>query len=193
MISKQDFSDALRHPFVMLLATALISQLLIARITQGWQDHQRQNEVKAQLVTQSGQAVGSMLVAAQFDEFGGAAQSQEEINRAFKEWEIGQVVLSTRIRAYFADPDLATSWDAFARMITYTYASGARAQGFRKEHLVELREYLRAGGVNWSALETGYSDKAKFGEYNLAWFQLKEALLQRYGRVTQRILDANVR
>ena len=193
MISRQDLSDFLRHQVVILLATAAVSQWLIPKITQSWQDHQRQTELKAQLATQSAKAVASMLMAAQSAEFGGTARNEDEIYRAFKDWQVEQVVVSARIRAYFADPNLAKDWDNFADVITKVYASGTRGGLRRKEYLAAVRKYFSADDVNWSALEAGYSDQTQFPEYNRAWFQMKQAVLRRYGEIIQPILAAHTR
>jgi hypothetical protein len=197
MISRQDISVTLRHPFTLLLATALISGWLVPRITRSWQDHQRRGELKVQLVTEAGNSAASMLVTAQFSEFGGSATNQEEINRAFRAWETEQVVVSTKIRAYVDDVALAKDWDTLSHMITLTYAMSAKDAPRRKEYLAELRTYISDKDVNWSALEAGYSDEKfdekQFLEYNRAWYQLKAALLDRYGKLVQRILDADIR
>lgn len=192
MISRQDFSDFLRHPFAILVATAAISGLLVPSITQEWREQSRKADVKANLITDAGKAVASILTASQFSEFGGESRNQKEINRIFQVWEIEHVVVSSRIRAYLLDPTLAADWDRFSRMLRLAYASGAHNPR-RSEYLASLREYLNASDINWNALEVGYSNMAQFSEYNRAWFQLKEALLDRYGEIAQRILDAKAR
>src|SRR5580765_6671547 len=111
MIKRQHISDVLRHPFMILVVTAVISQWLIPRTTRQWQDHQRQAEIKVQLVTETGRPFAKMLVVAQSSEFGGQARDQDPVNRAFTEWESEQVVVSARIRAYSRDTTLPKDWD----------------------------------------------------------------------------------
>ncbi len=192
MISRKDLSDFFRHPFVILVATAAISGLLVPFIIQQWKDQDRKAEVKAKLITDAGRTVANILTASQFSEFGGESRNQKDIGRAFQVWEIEHVVVSSQIRAYLLDPTLASDWDRFSEMLRLAYASGAHNPR-RKEYLAKLQEYLKARDINWKALEIGYSDMAQFPEYNRAWFQLREALLDRYAEIAKRILDAKSR
>jgi hypothetical protein len=133
-----------------------------------------------------------MLTAAQFSEFGGQSRNQKDIDRAFQTWEVDNVVVSSRIRAYILDQTLVSDWDRFSETLTLMYVSGVH-NARRKEYLAKIRKYLNASDINWNALEAGYSNAAQFPEYNRAWFELKDAMLYRYGQIAKRILDAESR
>jgi hypothetical protein len=192
MISRRNLAKALRHPLVTLLVTAAISGVLIPFVTQDWQDYQRKAAVKAQLITDAGKAIAAILTAQQFSEFGGYSRNDDEMTRTFKEWEIEQIVVSSRIRAYLTDPTLPAEWDRFGNALTLMYTS-RRQSNSRKESLASLHEYLSGSEVNWTSLEAGYSNDPQFREYNRAWFELKEAMLNRCGQLANRILDAKSR
>jgi hypothetical protein len=192
MISRQNISDFLRHPFVILVATAIISGLLIPFITQEWHEQSRKADVKASLITDAGKAVANILTASKFSEFAGKRRNKAELERIFLEWEIEHSAVSSKIRAYLLDPTLAKDWERFSHMLRFAYASGVDNPQ-RIEYLTNIRAYLNTGNVDWGTLEKGYSNRAQFYEYKQAWLQMKEALLERYREIAQRILDAKAR
>jgi hypothetical protein len=196
MVLSKAISKVLRHPLTLLFVTAIVSGWLVPRITRSWQDHQREGELKVQLVTEAGTAVAKMLTAAQFSEFGGSGKNQEEIDEDFKAWNTQQVVISTKIRAYVTDAAVAKDWDTFSEMITNVYALSAQGAPRRKKYLGELRRYIGDADVDWPALEAGYKPEepgTDFLQYNRAWYQLKTSLLDRFGKLSQQILAADIR
>jgi hypothetical protein len=181
--------ELLRHPFAMLVATALVSTLPIT----SWQNHQRQNGVKAALVADLSKESAQMLIAAQFDEFGGPERDPKVTAAAFKNWAVQEVMISARLRAHIKDPAVSANWDELAAAFTNVYKAGRQANGFDRQSSSELREYVGSVGIDWSALDHGYPKLEEFPPYNAAWFALRRALLQRLGEVTQQVLDASVR
>ena len=159
---------------------------------QEWHEQSRKAEFKANLITDAGKAVTNILTASMFSKFSGKRRNQQEIDCIFLEWEIEHSSVSFRIRAYLIDPNIAAEWKRFSYMLRLAYASGVDNPR-RKEYLAELRKYFTTSHINWKALEEGYSDRAQFYEYKLAWLQLKEAFLDQYREIAQRILNAKVR
>lgn len=192
MISRQNFSGFLRHPLLILVVTAAITGLLVPYITQQWKNQSRKADVKVMIITDAGRSVASMLTASQFSEFGGQSRNQKDIDRIFQTWEVNHIVVSCRIRAYLLDQTIAADWDRFNEALRLMYAAGVK-NARRKEYLAKVSEYLNANDVNWNALEAGYSNAAQLPEYNRAWFELKGAMLARYGQIAKRILDAESR
>jgi hypothetical protein len=192
MIRRKYVADFFRHPFVILAATAIISGLLVPFITQQWRDQGRKADLKAQLIADGGKNVATILAAAQFWEFGGESTDPKEISAAVQAWEIEHVVISSKIRAYLIDPSLGPDWDRLSIMLRAAYGAGADNPR-RTGRLAMLRQYLEGSDINWNALDHGYSDTAQFADYNRAWFQLREALLNRYAEIAKRILNAKSR
>jgi hypothetical protein len=161
-----------------------VTGLAVPWITQQWSEQRRIAEVKAKLISDAARSVATILAAAQLSEFGGAPGAK---TRTLQAWEVEHVVVSSRMRAYLVDATIATDWDHLGRMLRFAYAGGVH-NARRLEYIAQLREYLDGSQVNWRALQDGYSNENQFREYNGAWFQLKQALLDRYAAIAQRIL-----
>lgn len=196
MISKSDIYELLRHPLLLLVVTALISQYLIPHITSRWQNHQKEIELKIGLVSQISESVLNIVMATQFAELGSKSQSQEDFDRAFRAWEIQRAVIGSKIRGYFPEMELAKKWDDFSEIVTEIYAlSGTTDLTFREERLYTIRSYFHKSNVDWNTLKNiemksgGFQDFQKFMK---AWFKLKEVLLERQGELVQQILNSSV-
>jgi hypothetical protein len=62
--------EIVSHPFFLLLVGALISGLLIPYFTRRWQNHQKELEIKTNLVGRISESIMSMIMTNQFIEIG---------------------------------------------------------------------------------------------------------------------------
>jgi len=136
------------HPLLLLIVGALLSSLLIPSITQRWQNHQKELEIKTNLASQISESVTGIAMAVQFSLLGAAGQTQQEYDKAYRDWEINRAVIGSRLRAYFPNSQLAQDWDEFSESITNEFyaPSGTsdaeqRAQ-FRQNFVALKREIL---------------------------------------------------
>jgi hypothetical protein len=201
MFWSKQVSDGFRHPLLLLVATAVISGLLVPSITQGWQANSRKAQIRADLIAEAGTVTADILIATQVKEFGGYSMNDGGVDPQdmadFKKRNGALIVVSAKMRAYLQDVDISTEWDRFGDMLTNVYKAQIRALR-RLEYLAELRTYLNDQNVDWESLITGYpedgrSDDPAFVKYNRAWYQLKTSLLNRYGAIAERILKSDVR
>jgi hypothetical protein len=173
----------LKHPLLLLLVTALISNYLIPRITRRWQDYQKEIELKTTIVSEISEAVLSIVMAVQFSEGGAKSQTQEEYDKAYRNWEIRRAIIASKIGAYFPNSELVTKWYAFSETLTEIYAlSGTTDRDYRRERLSRIQQYLIDADINWDTLFNYQIKKEGFHEfqkYYKVWFSLKEAILGR--------------
>ena len=87
----------LAHPLTLLLVTAVVSGLLVPRLTQQWQDHQQQLDTRRDFAARVSRTVGEIFVATQLVQVGTEYQSQEEFDAAYVRWEVESAVVSVEL------------------------------------------------------------------------------------------------
>jgi hypothetical protein len=184
------------QPYLLLIATALISNFLVPAITRRWQDHQKELELKTGFVSEISESVMDILLAIQFAEVVARSQTQEQYDEAYRTWEKRKAVIGAKLRAYFPRTDLGPSWDQFGDIVSEVYAlSGTSEPGERAEQLSKLKQYFGTDAVDWQALanlELKKGDLHQYHNFSRAWFSLRQRVLQRKDALIQRILDSKI-
>lgn len=134
----QEIAAIVRHPLFLLVATALVSGLVVPRIAQRWQDHRKALEIKAGLVERLAGAVVSMFTAVQFAQVGARSQSQEDLDEAYRTWQTDKAVLTALVSAYFRPGAVVDAWTRCRAITTAYYVQIGIADRQRR------LEYLRA-------------------------------------------------
>jgi hypothetical protein len=178
------------HPVTLLLLGAVLTNYLIPRIAQRWQDRQREIELKTAFLSEVSDAVLAMLMSVQYAEFGAESQSLEDCNRAYRTWETERARIAARMRGYFPATGLTERWRSLSDAITQTYApSGTHQNSYRRHQCIEdLKVLLPDATVDWETLgdtrnKTGaVAQSIHWKEdvihcYRRAWWGLREALL----------------
>jgi hypothetical protein len=174
------------QPYLLLIATALISNFLVPAITRRWQDHQKELELKTGFVSEISESVMDILLATQFAEVAAASQKQEQYNEAYRTWEKRKAVIGAKLRAYFPRTDLGQAWDQFGEIVSEVYAlSGTNDPVERAERLSKLKQYFGTDALDWQALANLELKKG-------AWFSLRQQVLRRKDALIQRILDSKI-
>jgi hypothetical protein len=133
----------LAHPLTLLLVTAVVSGLLVPRLTQQWQDHQQQLDTRRDFAARVSRTVGEIFIATQLVEVGAKSQSQEEFDDAYVRWEVESAVLGAELRAYYRAESLHQAWDHCYRLATAYYAQvGFRDPTRRSQYLQEVHDDL---------------------------------------------------
>ena len=144
MIPISSLYQWLSHPLILLLVGALISSYLIPALTRRWQEHQKELEIKIDLVDQINEAIIDIVMRIQFVEIEAKSQTQEEFDTAYREWEIKAAVIGSRIRAYLTE-DIYLDWDTYSRSVTGFYTlAGIFEEAKRKESLREIQNYFKS-------------------------------------------------
>lgn len=110
------------HPVTLLLLTAVVADLLVPRITQQWQEHQRQTDIRRELVARVSREVGELFIATQFNELRAETQNPEEFDAAYRRWEVESGVLGAELRAYYRAEPVDQAWERCKRMADAYYA-----------------------------------------------------------------------
>jgi tetratricopeptide (TPR) repeat protein len=209
-----DFSELLKHPLLLLLATALLSHYLIPSIARWWQDHQKEIELKTNFVSEISESVLSVVMSVQYAEVSvfstpewadrSKAESriqeiQSALDASFRTWEIKRAVIGSKMRAYFSHTQIGRDWDRFSDMVTEVYAlSGTHDPHYRIQRLNHLRAYFANDDIAWQRLENGWKISDVFDmaeeihQYHRAWFSLKDTLLSRKDEIVQDILRSRM-
>lgn len=117
----------LSHPLSLLIIGAALTGWLLPRVGRRWQDQRKALEVKASLVERVTRAVMDITTATQFTLVGAASQSQEDFDKAYREWQLEKWILTSIIGAYFRNADVSQAWLRCRSLATAYYVqSGIR-------------------------------------------------------------------
>jgi hypothetical protein len=192
LLSNAVVSDWLAHPLVLLVAGAVISSVVVPRLTSRWQNHQKALELKTDLVSEIAKAVTSLVIAVQAAEVGSKSQSQEEFDKAYRAWETDWAVIASKLRAYFPKADLVRQWNDVARLTSTFYM--LTGMGNRKAEL--LQDLLNEARSQRPALDSDAAAELKLFEklgvkgYQLAWTELKAYVFAGRDAVIRGVLGA---
>jgi hypothetical protein len=109
-------------PLVLLVVGAILTGLLVPYVTRRWQDHQKELELKADLLARMSEAVTRVITHAWFRELGGKEElsqtDREEFDWRYGEWEVETRVIQAQFEAYFArSPDIARHWATYCDLL----------------------------------------------------------------------------
>ena len=170
--------EVLAHPLLLLLLGAILTGLVIPRVTRGWHTHQKALEIKTELVSELSKAIMEMIMAVQYARLGAVGQTQADFDAAYSKWEIASSVIGTKLHAYFPQTLIPATWEGFAEQVTDFYAIEGVPLNERSKFESELWKKLRQSG----SLPDGAA----------GWLELKNAILRRKGQILQSILEAEI-
>jgi hypothetical protein len=106
----------------LLLLGATISGLLIPSITQRWQNHQKELDVKSRLVGETSAALATFRGAVQRIELGGGQRGLHDLDAAYANWGVKSAVIRSELEAYFPHKKkLLAAWDDLDTGVTGAY------------------------------------------------------------------------
>ena len=183
--------DIFSHPLFLLLVGALVSGLLIPWFTSRWQNHQKELELKTQLATDITETVTAFVLAIQFAELGAVGQSQEDFDAGYRDWEIRNAVISSKLRVYFPDPELRDEWSRFARFATDFYA----LSGSGLEKPAQTKRLLELVGASRTLPASDQDDLSRLvslgvPEAQVDWATLKAHVLSWKDAIVKDLLAA---
>jgi hypothetical protein len=170
------FERLLSNPFLLLIVGAIVSSLVIPSITAKWQDnHQKELEIKTDLVGRIGQSVNGAYFAAEEVQNPVFNFTLSDYTKAFQDWEMSSGMIGSQLRAYFPDSKLENEWNNYSAVLNDilnlvpTFSSPCLKIG----HVQEIQRFLSvsSSGIN----ET----------------QLKRCIIESDGDVVQNIQKTN--
>lgn len=200
----------LRHPGTLLIAGALISSYLIPSFTRGWQDHQKELELKSALVTDITQSSTSMLLTVRFAHYDEPGDAGTLNNPGWRVWQIQSAVIASRLRAYFPHTSLADDWtgyrdevDVFNNASTDQKAlwcahaallatSPAAREDERQEGGVPLKSPIHLDCNSVGVLPVTTAVRSSTGDPEWEWSAVEREMYARRDELVKRVLDAHV-
>ena len=95
----------LSHPLVLLLIggafTAGITNYLVPSITRKWQNHDKELELKSELVREVNRAAFDFFESIRLIEYAGKPKTLEPLDRAYVRWLTSTEVISAEMITYF--------------------------------------------------------------------------------------------
>ena len=139
----------LKHPLFLLLAGTIIGSIVVPRITDQWQDRQKENDLKQSLLeqvsTSSTTAVREGVSLAQGNLGAAGGQESEAKGDVYAElrnsWLINRAAARSRIIVYF--PGLYPCWYGYERAVADFLSLGSGDSS--KTRVDELKSYVGAG------------------------------------------------
>ncbi len=133
----------LTHPLTLIVVGAFLSSFLIPSFTRRWQNHQKELEIKVDLLGRVSDAVTRVITHAWFRDFGGKEELSEVDRREFDwrygEWEVNIRVLQANFEAYFRGaPEITAHWIVYTKMLQKLHNLSWEPMG-RDRLLEELR------------------------------------------------------
>lgn len=183
------------QPFVLLLATAAVSGLLIPYITGRSQVSEKELDLKTALTTDISRSVSALVHEIQWLEVqkvntAGKGHRFDEVNTAYKQWKADEGVYSAKIRAYF--PQLGGDWRQFAEAVEELYAlTGTTGIEFRKPKIEVLKRYVNSDEVDWDVLMADsreWRTAQQWRPYEQAWGKLRDQVLGARDRILSQLL-----
>jgi hypothetical protein len=202
MITDLNLDKLLSHPLLLLVVGALISRYLIPSLTRRWQDHQKKLELKIDLLNRIGESVNGIVTAIQFAECRVGNPMKEELDHAYRDWEISRAGIGASLRAYFPGSRIGHDWDSYSDLVTDFYSlTEIQDEKNRKDYLRDIRHRLTGSpdGIDWenlskkkAALQSLHLRPQEHREYLSNWFRLKKAILSQKDDLVQCILTSRI-
>jgi hypothetical protein len=179
----------MRHPFILLVAGALLSGLIVPLITRSWQNRQKVLEIKTALVSEISKAVMEFFMSVQFvhlrkemssgSEVTMLSQQQAEFDQQYKTWEVQSAIIGTKLEAYLSQSEIPSKWADFSTALTRFYALEGVPETDRLREMAALAKRIS------EALPVHLPQKA-------TWLELREALLHYKSSIIKDILRAKI-
>jgi hypothetical protein len=219
-MSKGAILKSLSHPLLLLIVGAIITSLIIPNFTRQWQDHQKELELKTNLVSEISDAVASLLAKTQITKVI-VSTPYKELHDAYEIWESASAVIESKLEAYFSDSSLPQLWSNYSAILgDFAFLSISDDTCRRANYVDNIRNYLLTDlepinntGVNdctdthagfnkiyrtpyTSNLENiDWSDLVEYGnqtEMSDSWQLLKQGMVYQKDRLIQEILGSHI-
>jgi hypothetical protein len=186
----------LAHPLVLLLVggafTAGITNYLIPSITRQWQNHDKELEIKSELVQKMSESATSFIIVVTTVDFAPRYISNAELFKRYEAWEVERQAIASQIGAYFPKSQVSDEWDSFSEAVLnyFDFASlsaSLRNLDLREQKLTKIERYLRERFPDLISFEKNKNDL----HYQNALRLLEQKLLMRERQIVHHLLDSH--
>lgn len=183
------------NPMLILIVGALVTGLLVPYITNQWQNHQKELELKTDLVAEISDVVTRMILAIQFAEVGATSFTQEDYDKSYSNFLVSSAIIGSKIRSYFPDTQLGKEWDTNSKIIEDLYAlSGITNETRRLELLQKINTYLSTDSapIELGLLVFKGNTPEEQLQWQTNWGKLRDKTLERKDNIIQAILKNRI-
>lgn len=151
---------ALAHPAMLLVVAAVLTGLLVPWITNRWEERdkavaaaraaeERELAIKVDLVTAIGSSTARFLAAVE----AAGGRRTARVDEAYEAFQTSSLETSSKLAAYFREPDQLEAWTNFVFTIRNVYALLGTDVGRPRNRLVSLlSRYFRVQPVSLDGL-----------------------------------------
>ena len=183
---------ALGHPLLLALVGALFTVWFGPYVARQWQNHDRELEIQDQLAQQMTTATAVVVSTIQTYEFRPGLGARAVYVASYPRWDRESQAIGTKLVTYIEDGEqVRAEWREFSDRLLdlYNLADAPRDRTTRKEILGRLAAYLGRERVDTATLR---KRRHRAGAYQVAWRELKYALLDARDAIQRRMLTSDV-
>jgi hypothetical protein len=204
MIFRRDsIKEILSNQFFLLIIGGILTGLLVPYITTQWQNHEKELEIKTNLVSEISESVTRMLMAIQFVEVSQSrginnSLKNEEYDNEYRDWKINSDVIQSQINAYFPSIDIDENWKKFSNAVEDLYALSGTSREDLRINLMQKIQYHLSKEINlttWNILKNrtyNINNTTEVIYYQENWEVLKEQIIEEKENIIQRILNTKI-
>jgi hypothetical protein len=195
-----DTSKILSHPLTITTASALFSLVLVPLFTERWQDHQRELDIKAKLITEMTVVMAEPIADSRIWSRGATVGPEmPSYSQTLRNIDLKQAEVTALLQIYFPDQsELSRDWNAFTKALNYCVRLTAADLPDRKiPHLDVVRAYVEQShvplNINWQVLGNAKWDDGFGSDFEKAYELLTQWMLQQGNAIVQRVLVSTIR
>ena len=218
---KTKIFSSLQHPLLLLIVGGIITGLLLPYITTQWQNHQKELELKTDLVSEISDSIASVLTKTQVKK-AVASTTYDEFYDAYKNWESSRAIIKSKLSAYYPNSDLPSLWHNYSLILTdFAFLSVGGSTCTGTMYVKEIQKYFDIDGKVMNKSETKKCPKEfdhlqqihstpfgadlkdidwnylvqsrnETGHLSQSWLTLKENLETQKDRIIQEILNSKI-
>lgn len=212
-------SEFLSHPFVLAIfgsvVTVFFTGFLIPDLTRGWQDHQKELDLKTALVSDVSSSATKIIIAIQIHEVRYRRQAQVSVpdvaslDNAYRTWQVNSEITRSRLQSYFPGTLIGQHWSLYATLITKLYVISDCSYPSRVQYVRDIRvglaQLARLSSTSGNRLTSAVSPEGwnvlssqcslplyRSTPFYTNWFNLRDLLLLQQDAIVQEILNAHI-
>lgn len=204
MVTIEEISQFLEHPFFLLLAGAGVSSVLIPWFTNRWQDHRKKLEIRADIASKMSEVIAYQMADAAVS-MGRKKKSVTDADKAtrdenFRKWYVDANIVGSKLESYFSEVGIRRKWEIYCSILVQ-YSSASRVFFYEalseedkdalKHDLKMMRTYFESvyedkQPIDWDLFTT----KMGFDEH---WYDVGEVLMRRGYEIIKDVLKLPIK
>lgn len=186
-------SEFLSHPFVLLIAGAIISSILVPLFSKRWQDRKKKLEIKIELITKISEVVASW----ELDTRALVNLKKPPIERN-PNWRVKGSSITAILFAYFPTQPIYEKWKVYFNILdqywwfSYTVFHG-QIKDEQKGDLTMFQNFLgeEAKNFDWDIF-FNVKNITDAGKTGVVWSNLIDLLIKKQYEIVSSILNSKI-